>query len=497
MSPSLILLFLISYFVMLMVVAGITSRRNDNESYFTGNHLSPWIAVAFGMIGDSLSGVTFISVPGAVANSSFHYLQLVLGYFCGYFFIAGLLLPLYYRMNLVSIYSYLGEQSGKAAQMTGSVFFLISRILGAAGRLYLAASVIQLFVFDAWGIPFALSVSVIIALMLLYTYRGGIKTLVWTDTLQSSFLLLGVVLSVLVISREMNLSISELVNTITQSKYSEVWDWDLNSRTFFWKQFLGGMFITIAMTGLDQNMMQKNLSCKSLREAKKNMISFSFVMVVVNILFLSLGAILFEYAAHSNIALPLNTDGKLITDEVFPSLALHHLGGVAAIVFILGLTAATFNSADSVLTTLTTSFYYDILHEDKNTLRSEKQKTRLRMLIHLGFAFVLLLVIILFRVMNSKAIIDTILTIASYTYGPLIGLFSYSIFVRKKLHPIVPVGASCAGPLLSWFIDRHSTEWWGGYKMGYELLLMNGTLVFLLLFIFGSLLKKREGGSPA
>lgn len=483
MSPTVILLFLLCYFAMLMLVAKITSRRNDNEAYFTGNHLSPWIAVAFGMIGDSLSGVTFISVPGAVANTSFHYLQLVLGYFCGYFFIAGLLLPLYYRMNLVSIYAYLGDRSGKASQMTGSVFFLISRILGAAGRLYLAASVIQLFVFDAWGIPFALSVSVIIALMLLYTYRGGIKTLVWTDTLQSSFLLMGVVLSVLVISREMNLSIGGLAETVMNSRYAEVWDWDINSRTYFWKQFLGGMFITIAMTGLDQNMMQKNLSCRGLGEARKNMISFSFVMVLVNILFLSLGALLYEYAAHSGISLSLNAEGKIITDEVFPGLALRHLGGMAAIVFILGLTAATFNSADSVLTTLTTSFYFDILHEDSNQRRDEKQKTRLRMLIHLGFSLLLLLVILLFRAMNSKAIIDTILTIATYTYGPLIGLFAFSIWVGKKISPIAVVFSAIAGPCLSWYIDHQSSIWWDGYKMGYELLLMNGCIVFSLLFL--------------
>ena len=485
MSPSLILLFLICYFAMLMLVARITAKKGDNEGYFTGNHLSPWIAVAFGMIGDSLSGVTFISVPGAVANTSFHYLQLVLGYFCGYFFIAGLLLPLYYRMNLVSIYAYLGERTGSGARMTGSVFFLISRILGAAGRLYLAASVIQLFVFDAYGVPFWISVSVIITLMLLYTYKGGIKTLVWTDTLQSSFLLMGVVLSVLVISNEMNLDLSGLFQTIKNSSYSEVWDWDVNSRTYFWKQFLGGMFITIAMTGLDQNMMQKNLSCKSLNEAKKNMISFSFVMVLVNILFLSLGALLFEYAQFSNISLPMSAEGKIITDEVFPSLALNHLGGFAGMVFILGLTAATFNSADSVLTTLTTSFYYDILNEDRNRKHNEKKKTRIRMMIHVGFAVLLLLVILLFRAMNSRAIIDTILTIATYTYGPLIGLFAYSIIMNRKLNPVLTALSAIAGPLLSWYIDQHSAEWWSGYKLGYELLLMNGMLVFVFLWVSG------------
>jgi Na+/proline symporter len=326
--------------------------------------------------------------------------------------------------------------------------------------------------------------------MLLYTYRGGIKTLVWTDTLQSSFLLMGVVLSVFVISHEMNLGPGALVETVMNSRYSEVWDWDINSRTFFWKQFLGGMFITIAMTGLDQNMMQKNLSCKSLAEAKKNMISFSFVMVLVNILFLSLGALLFEYAAHSGISLPLNAEGKIITDEVFPGLALHHLGGMAAIVFILGLTAATFNSADSVLTTLTTSFYFDILHEDSNTHRNEEQKTRLRMFIHIGFAVLLLLVIVVFRLFNSRAIIDTILTIASYTYGPLIGLFAYAICFRHHLRGFMVAGAAVAGPILSWYIDRHSAVWWGGYKMGYELLLMNGLLVFLFLFLMGQIFKK-------
>lgn len=478
MSPWFIISCIGFYFSLLLVIAWITSKKATNESYFTGNHVSPWIAVAFGMIGDSLSGVTFISVPGQVGQNNFYYLQLVLGYFAGYFVVSRVLLPVYYKMNLVSIYTYLLDRFGVVSQKTGAFFFILSRVLGAAGRLFLAASVIQLFVFDAFGIPFALSVAIIIALMLLYTYKGGIKTLVWTDTLQSGFLLLGVVFSIVFIAKDLNLSGIELVNAVRHSSYAQVFDFDWFNKSNFFKQFLGGAFITIAMTGLDQNMMQKNLSCKSLSDAQKNMESFSLVMVLVNLFFLSLGALLYLYAEQKGISIPVNPlSGKPDTDKLFPMLALQYLGAGAGLVFIIGLTAATFSSADSVLTTLTTSFYLDFLSIE-NTQKSEAEKTSIRKKIHLGFAIVLLIVILIFRAMNSKAIIDTVLMIASYTYGPLLGLFAFGIFTKKEIKDNYVWLICIIAPVICYALSENSTQWFNGYKFGYELLLLNGLLTF-------------------
>lgn len=478
MSPWFIISCIGFYFSLLLVIAWITSKKATNESYFTGNHVSPWIAVAFGMIGDSLSGVTFISVPGQVGQNNFYYLQLVLGYFAGYFVVSRVLLPVYYKMNLVSIYTYLLDRFGVVSQKTGAFFFILSRVLGAAGRLFLAASVIQLFVFDAFGIPFALSVAIIIALMLLYTYKGGIKTLVWTDTLQSGFLLLGVVFSIVFIAKDLNLSGIELVNAVRHSSYAQVFDFDWFNKSNFFKQFLGGAFITIAMTGLDQNMMQKNLSCKSLSDAQKNMESFSLVMVLVNLFFLSLGALLYLYAEQKGISIPVNPlSGKPDTDKLFPMLALQYLGAGAGLVFIIGLTAATFSSADSVLTTLTTSFYLDFLSIE-NTQKSEAEKTSIRKKIHLGFAIVLLIVILIFRAMNSKAIIDTVLMIASYTYGPLLGLFTFGIFTKKEIKDNYVWLICIIAPVICFALSENSTQWFNGYKFGYELLLLNGLLTF-------------------
>lgn len=440
------------------------------------------------MIGDSLSGVTFISVPGAVGGAQFSYFQLVLGYFVGYFVISYVLLPLYYRLNLTSIYSYLQQRFGNASQKTGSFFFLLSRTLGAAGRLFLAAGVLQIFVFNHFNVPFTLSVSIIIALMLIYTYRGGIKTLVWTDSFQSTFLLLGVILSIIAIASELNLDFSGIVTSVSESKYSQVFFWDINEKSYFWKQFLGGAFIAIAMTGLDQNMMQKNLSCKSLSEAQKNINSFSFVVVIVNLFFLSLGALLYIYAANKGLAADILA-GKAPTDELFPSLALNHLGAFAGLAFIVGLTAATFSSADSVLTTLTTSFYIDFLKLDESKV-SEKKKTSSRHIIHVGFAVLLLFVIILFDVLNAdNAVINTILTVAGYTYGPLLGLFAFGLFTKMNVHDkLVPV-VCVLSPVLCYFISYNSVSWFGGYKFGHELLILNGLLTFIGLIIIS---KKRN-----
>ncbi len=476
-SPGLILACVGGYFLFLLLIAWRTSRHAGNAAYFLGNKTSPWYAVAFGLIGDSLSGVTFISVPGKVGADKFGYLQIVFGYVIGYVVIAQVLLPLYYRLNLVSIYSYLHQRFGVASQKVGAIFFLLSRLTGAAARLYLAANVFQVFVFDQWGVPFWLTVSITIALILAYTYRGGIKTLVWTDTFQSTFLLLGVVLSIAAIARELGLGPGGLVAAVKNSDFSQIFFWDWKGTSYFWKQFLSGIFIAIVMTGLDQNMMQKNLSCRSLGDAQKNIYWFTGVMVLVNLCFVSLGALLYHYATVKGIAVPEKTD------QLFPMLALQHLGAFAAVVFILGLTAATFSSADSVLTTLTTSFCIDVLGMERRANLSEAGKTRWRHRAHIGFAVALLLVILGFKALNSKAIIDAIFTLASYTYGPLLGLFAFGLFARRAVRDGWVPAVCCAAPLLCFLMQQNSERWLGGYKMGFELLMLNGLLTFAGLWL--------------
>ena len=489
MTPALIITFILSYFGILLGIAYFTSRNSSAASYFTGNKVSPWYIVAFGMLGDSLSGVTYISVPGKVINDQFSYLQLVLGYFAGYLVIAKVLLPVYYKMNLVSIYSYLESRFGKITQKTGSLFFILSRVLGAAGRLYLAAGVIQTFVFDAIDglhIPFYVSVSIIILLMLLYTFKGGIKTLVWTDSLQSLFLVLGVVFSIAAIADALNLSLFGTFSLISDSGHVKTFFWDPMQSTFFPKQFFGGMFIAIAMTGLDQNMMQKNLSCKSLGEAQKNILWFSVVMVVVNVFFISLGVLLYSYYSKAGIALPVKeVSGKVVTatDRVFPNLALNnYLGVFAGLSFIIGLTAATFSSADSVLTTLTTSAYIDLFEIDKKNTLTEIQKKYLRTGIHIIFAIILLICILLFSAWNNSAIIDTILMVAGYTYGPLLGLFTFGLFTKRKIKdsmvPIVCVAAPVITYLLNNYLASNTS-----FKIGPELIIYNGAISFIMLLL--------------
>ncbi len=471
MSPFLILGAVAVYFVALLGIAAWTSRHADTAGYFLGNRNSPWIAVAFGLIGDSLSGVTYISVPGQVGTSRCTYLQVVLGYVLGYVVIAELLLPLYYRLQLTSIYSYLGQRFGIGAQRTGSAFFLLSRLLGAGARLYLAANVFQSFVFDALNIPFALTVSVIIGLILVYTLKGGIKTLVWTDTFQSAFLVLGVVLSIVIISREMSLGVSGLWHAVVDSPLSQVFQFaDWRSPQYFWKQFLSGAGIAVVMTGLDQNAMQKNLSCRSLGEARKNLYAFTVVMVLVNAAFLALGVLLFRYVESKGLPIPAQTD------QLFPSLALHNLGTLAAVVFVIGLTAATFNSADSVLTTLTTSFCVDFLGFGSESRRNAETETHWRRAVHLGFAVLLLGTIVAFKRFNSGAVITLVLDLAGYTYGPLLGLFAVGLFSRLRPRAGAVPWVCAAAPLICWELSLHSAQWFGGYRFGFELLLLNGLL---------------------
>lgn len=480
--PAILAFIIISYFLVLVGISWWKGRNANDESYFLGNKSSPWYLVAFGMIGDSLSGVTFVSVPGEVGLKNFYYLQIVLGYMAGYLVIAKVLLPLYYRLNLTSIYSYLGSRFGFASQSTGSFYFLLSRTIGAAFRLYISAGVLHLFLFGPLGIPFALSVSIIIILILAYTLKGGIKSLVWTDTFQSLFLLMGVVLTASAIAGGMNWSLTDAVREISDSSYSRVFDWNINAPTFFPKQFLSGMFIAIAMTGLDQNMMQKNLSVNTLRDAQKNVLWFSVIVLIVNVIFVSLGALMYLYTSEKGIEIPVRTD------DLLPLLALNHLGTFAAIVFLLGIIAATFSSADSVLTTLTTSLYIDMLHLDEREDRDAKKKKRIRNLIHAGFAVLLLLVILVFRAINNEAVITGIFKAAGYTYGPLLGLFAFGIYTKHKLRDkLVPL-VCIISPLLSYLLASYSKEIFNGYAIGFELLLINGMLTMLGLY----LIRKRD-----
>lgn len=434
------------------------------------------------MIGDSLSGVTFISVPGRVQAEHFTYMQVVFGYFIGYFVISYILLPLYYRMQLTSIYSYLGERLGIWSQRTGSFYFLLSRLLGAAGRLFLAAGVLQIFVFDQLGINFYVTVACIIVLMLGYTYRGGIKTLVWTDVFQSVFLLLGVILSIAAISKELNMGFLEMEKEVFTGELSTIFNWDWRSPSYFVKHILGGAFLTIVMTGLDQNMMQKSLSCRTLKEAQTNMNSFSVIVMIVNVFFLSLGALLFMYMAKNSIDIPIDPiSGKATTDRIFPHLALNYLGIFAGLAFITGLTAATFSSADSVLTTLTTSFYIDLL--GKKEAEDKKDKT-LRHAIHIGFGVLLLLVIVSFGLFDvGQGVINLILKVAGYTYGPLLGLFAFGILTRKALMDRYVPLICILSPMITFVLSEYSVILFNGYKFGFEILIVNGIITFIGLML--------------
>jgi len=477
MTPVLILSCIAVFFAVLLLIAWLTSRRAGDHAYYLGNKESPWYILAFGLIGETLSGVTFISVPGQVGQVQFGYLQMVLGYALGYLLIAGVLLPLYYRLNLTSIYSYLRGRYGPVSQRTGSVFFLVSRLVGAAARLYLAAGVVQMFVFDAWGIPFAATVAFIIILMLFYTYKGGIKTIVWTDTFLSSFLLLGLFLSIFFIARELSLGPGAVWDVIANGRHSQIFFWDWQSRFFFPKQFIGGMFVAVCMTGLDQNMMQKNLSARTLPEAQRNIRLFAFVVVVVNLAFLCLGALLYQYAEAKNIAPPLNRD------HLFPLLALKHLHILAAIVFIIGLTSATFASADAVLTTLTTSFCIDILDMEQQKGWSAEFKTRLRHRVHIMFAMLLLTVILIFKASGNEAVINLVLKLANYTYGPLLGLFAFGLFCKLRVKDRWVPAVCLAPPVLCWLLEINGPALLGGYVFSNELLGINGALTFFGLWL--------------
>ena len=474
---TIILICFLAYTLLLFGIMWLSSRRgSDNDAFFRGQRKSPWPVVAYGMIGASLSGVTFMSVPGGVYAGQFTYLPLCFGYVLGYIVIALVLLPLYYKLNLTSIYSYLEQRFGVASEKTGAFFFIISRLLGSALRMYLVVFVLYEFVFRSWGIPFWVPAVIFIAIILLYTFRGGLKTVVWTDTLQTTFLLLAAIVTVVAILNELDISLPELLRRSSEGGHTRVFETDPTAGKYYWKQILSGMFITITMTGLDQDMMQKNLTCKSLRAAQKNVLSSSLMYVVVNILFLCLGAALIAYAQSTGFELPTNADGVVMGDKIFPSVAFH-LSTFTAVVFILGMVAAGYSSADGTLTALTTTFCFDFLGFDKSS-RSERQLLRIRRLVHVGFALLYLLVIIAFRPFHNQSLIDTLFDIAGFTYGPLLGFYTFGLFTKRKVRDrLVPIVALLS-PVICYILKLKMPDW-TGYHFGFEILLLNGLLTFL------------------
>ena len=480
-TPSFILALILGYFALLVVISFVTGKEDTNADFFTANRTSPWYIVAFGMVGASLSGVTFISVPGWIEASKFSYFQVVLGYGFGYFVVAYVLLPVYYRNKVTSIYEYLNSRFGPNSHQAGALFFFISRVLGASFRLFLVAIVMQQFIFDAWNVPFEATVILSVLLIWVYTQKGGIKTIVWTDTLQTTLMILAVFLSIAYINHALGWSFFDFLNSQELTQYNKVFVTDsFLSRSHFLKSFIGGAFITICMTGLDQDMMQKNLSCKNLGDAQKNMVVFSVVLVIVTGLFMLLGALLFIYAKKEGIAIPF-MDGQAKTDLLFPEIALNgNLGIGVAITFILGLIAAAYSSADSALTSLTTSFCVDFLRLEEKEVSQQK---KIRKQVHVAMSVLLILVVIAFKYILDRNVIDGLLTVAGYTYGPLLGLFAFGIFTSYQIKdrwvwPVVMIAVIITSMLGS--IDASSI---GGYQIGYELLPLNGLFTFIGLIL--------------
>jgi len=485
MTPTLILLIFLAYTLVLFGVTFVTARKANNQSFYIGNKVSPWYVVAYGMIGASLSGVTFMSVPGWVGETQFSYMMVAFGYFFGYVVIALVLLPLYYRLKLTSIYGYLEQRFGFWSYKTGAGFFILSRVLGASLRMFLVINVLQIFVFDAWNIPFWVNVLIFIILIIIYTLKGGIRTIIWTDTLQTTFMLLAVVLSVYYISRELGAPVFKLVRDVFDSDMSRIVITDWDHPRHFIKQFFSGMFITITMTGLDQEMMQKNLSIRRLKDAQKNMFTFSTVNLFVVFLFLILGSFLVLFSTAKGVAVAMS-------DDLFPTIAFRYLGPTAGIVFLIGLISAAFPSADGALTSLTTSFSIDFLGLEKRPEMNDTRKTRIRYVVHITFALIFFFCIIAFRQMNDRAIIDKLFTIAGYTYGPLLGLFAFGLFTKRSVNDKVTPWVALLSPVLCYFLSMYSEELFNGYRFGFEMLLVNGFLTFMGLFIFS----RKRGSQP-
>jgi SSS family transporter len=456
-----------------MGVSHFTSKNVNSETFFTGNRQSPWYLVAFAMIGSTISGVTFISVPGEVGNSGWTYLQFLLGNFVGYWAIALVLIPLYYKLQLVSIYTYLNQRFGVGSYKTGSFFFLISQTIGASFRMYLVAGVLQLAFFNALGIPFWLTVLFTILMIWAYTFRAGIKTVVWTDSLQTIFILASVVITIFVVSGQLEMGFGKMVKSIDEHPFSNIFDWDWRSKTNFFKQFLAGLGIVIVMNGLDQNMMQKSLTCKNQQDAQKNIYWFSFAFILANILFLSLGVMLYIFAEQKGIQLPTKSD------DLFAILALNHFGLIAGILFLLGIISAAYSSADSALTALTTAFCIDFLN--LNPKAPESKPTRMK--VHIAFSFLMFLVIVLFRLINNDSVVTAVFKVAGYTYGPLLGLFAFGILTKMQVKDRWVPFLGVFSPVLTYIININSEALLWGYKFGFELLLLNGLIMFIGLFL--------------
>jgi SSS family transporter len=505
MSSTLLLGFVLAYFALLLIVAYFTSRSSNNDSFFIGNRNSSWALVAFGMIGTSLSGVTFVSVPGTVGAKGFQYFQVVIGYFIGYLVVAYVLMPLYYRLNLTSIYSYLEKRIGRMAYKTGSMFFIISRTLGATARLYLVVNILQIFILNDMGISFELTTISILLLILLYTFEGGVKTIVYTDTLQTTFMLVGLVSAIIAILSALNFGLGDAMAQMSSAGYTKLINSDAKDAGFFLKQIIGGAFITIAMTGLDQEMMQKNISVKNIGGAQKNMLTYSSVLLFVNLLFLILGGCLYLYATQNG----LTEKG----DDIFPAVALKHLSPAIGVLFVIGLISALFPSADGALTALTSSFCLDIYGLRRRDDLNEAQKKKIRLRIHLVFTVIFFVCVMVFKAIDDKSIIDVILKLAGYTYGPLLGLFMFGILTKRNIKDSFVLPIAIASPVIilvldminnaDWFIKKLKLDggladtltsmqgMFGGYKIGVELLVLNGLLTFTLLYLFGNNSKAR------
>jgi len=478
MSPTVLFAVVIAYFAILLGVAWITSRNANNDSFFIGNKSSNWMLVAFGMVGTSLSGVTFISVPGAVGITSFTYFQIILGHLLGYFVIAFVLLPLYYRLNVTSIYHYLDTRLGRKSYKTGAAFFILSRTLGATARLYLVVKILQDAILDGLHVPFWVTALVIIIMILLYTYEGGVKTIVWTDTLQTTCMLAGLVICVVYLLDSLNLSFTQSLAQMDQRGLSTIFSTDVNSKQFWLKQILAGMFIAIAMTGMDQEMMQKNISVKTLADSQKNIIVLSFIMLAVVLLFLFLGGLLHLFAPVVGVT--------ATGDKLFPAIVLGHLPAMVQIIFVIALISALFPSADGAITALTSSFCIDILGMKRRDDMTEDAKNRLRKRVHLTFAALFLLLVLVFKWADNPSMIGLILKIASYTYGPLLGLFAFGMLTTRSVNDRIVPAIAIAAPLLCFALDAWQKALFGGYEIGLELLIINGALTFIGLWLVSS-----------
>lgn len=504
MSAGLLFSFVIGYFVLLLIVAWYTSRNSNNESFFIGNRNSNWMLVAFGMIGTSLSGVTFVSVPGGVGSESFAYFQITLGYLIGYVVIAYVLLPLYYRLHLTSIYNYLSTRLGFKSYKTGASFFILSRTLGATARLYLVVKILQDAILSSFGVPFWVTTLIVLIMILIYTYEGGVKTIVFTDTLQTTFMLTGLVVCVVYILSVMDTSLGSAISTMGEKGYSKIFFTDPDSKLFFLKQILAGAFITITMTGMDQEMMQKNISVRTLKNSQKNVITLSVIMLFVILLFLVLGGLLYMYAESLGASYVTSVEGgKEITrlmlngenvtaDKLFPAVALQHMPPIVSVIFIIALISALFPSADGAITALTSSFCIDILGMQRKKEWADKQKKQIRQRVHLVFAVVFLVFVMVFNEVNNPSMIGVILKIAAYTYGPLLGLFTFGIITKRQVQDKwVPVVCIIA-PLLCLALEKYQKLLFGSFEIGLELLIINGLFTFI-----GLMLISKKQNSPA